>query len=127
MVDVSDTVPSSVGVKVAAGFEGLTDDNVMVGAKMSKVTDVSAPVELELAFPKVSTTALAGIPGMIVPDMVTLVACSVQVMLSVVLKDQVIPAAEPDCTISLIVKLVGLIAAENTIWKFTGAILTGSA
>jgi hypothetical protein len=84
-----------VGVKLLPGFRGLTEENAMVGAVISYVTILSEDVDAELLLPNVSTTVLAVIVGIIVPDPVTDVATNVQVILSLVESDHVIPVAEP--------------------------------
>jgi uncharacterized membrane protein len=84
-----------VGVKLLPGFLGLTDENVMVGAVISYVTVLSDDVDAELLLPNVSTTVLAAMVGIIEPDPVTAVAANVQIILSLVESDHVIPVAEP--------------------------------
>ena len=76
----------------------------------------------------VSTTELAATDGITVPEPpVMAVADRVQVISSSVDKLQVMPVAEPFCTISVTVKLPPPTALEKTTVKFRGKPLVGSA
>jgi hypothetical protein len=85
-------------------------------------------IEVDAAFwlPNVSVTELAAIDGISVPDAPTAVADSVQVILSPVLSDQVMPDAEPFWTISVVVKLLEPTALLKTTVKLIGVVATGS-
>ena len=72
-------------------------------------------VDVPLLFPKSSTTVLDWMTGIMVPDPpVIAVAARFQVILSVELRAQMMPVAEPVCTMSLTEKLVDPTGAENT-------------
>jgi hypothetical protein len=126
-VEASDVVPSTVGVSTLFGLFGVIDENVTVGAMVSIVTVLSMAVDAAFWLPYASVTVEEAIDGMSVPEALTVVADSVQVILSDVAKDQVIPDAVPFCTISAVVKLDEPTAFEKTTVKLIGATATGSA
>ena len=68
----------------------------------------------------------AAIDGITVPETATVVADSVQVVLSVVLRVHVMTDALPFWTMSDVVKLSDPTAFEKTIVKFIGVAATGS-
>jgi hypothetical protein len=115
-----------VGVSDEPGFAGVRDVNATVDMTVSYVTELSVDVEAELLVLKPSTTELAAIDGITVPLPVIAVAATVHVILSVVLRDQVIPVAVPFCTMSDAVKLLEPTAPEKTTVKLIGSVLTGS-
>src|SRR4030042_1101982 len=99
---------------------------VTVGPVASYRTLLSVEVDALFALPVVSVTTPAPRLGTRVPWPVTAVADRVQVMLSAVESDQVIPVADPDCVISPTAKVAGLIASLNTIVKSIGSAFVGS-
>jgi hypothetical protein len=125
-VEASEVVPSTVGVSTLFGLVGVIDENVTVGAMVSIVTVLSIAVDAAFWLPNASVTVEAAMEGMSVPEALTDVAARVQVILSEVTSDQVIPDAVPFGTISAVVKLDEPTALEKTTVKLMGATATGS-
>ena len=125
-VEASEVVPSTVGVSILFGLVGVIDEKVTVGAIVSIVTVLSIAVDAAFWLPNASVTVEAAMDGITVPDALTVVADSVQVILSDVVKDQVIPDAVPFGTISSTLKLDEPTALEKTTVKLIGVTATGS-
>src|SRR4030042_1640933 len=125
---VSVTTPAPrLGTRVPCPVTAVADRvQVMLSAvDKLQVMPVRAADAL-FALPVVSVTTPAPMLGTRVPCPVTAVADRVQVMLSAVESDQVMPVAEPDWVMSPTAKVAGLIASEKTIVKSIGSAFVGS-
>jgi hypothetical protein len=91
----SEAEPKIVGVSELLGLAGVMDANDNVGAVVSIVTVLSIEVDAAFRLPNESVTVFAAIDGITVPETETAVAERAQVILSVVLRDHVIPDAVP--------------------------------